>query len=103
VRNQDEIASALRQIGRGFNALADVIMGEQPVVRANAEVDISCAYIWGAGKTFGVEQQLRHSDGTLAAEITNVGGLLDLEKRRLVGEPGKHWRSVASKPEVLGL
>lgn len=73
-------------------------------VRAGEEVDVSCAYIWGdGGKTFRVEQQLRHSDGNLVAEITNVGGLLDLAKRRLVGEPGKHWRSVASKPEVLGL
>jgi acyl-CoA thioesterase FadM len=35
-------------------------------MRAGEEVDVSCAYIWGGGKTFRVEQQLRHSDGNLA-------------------------------------
>jgi acyl-CoA thioester hydrolase len=72
-------------------------------VRAGEELDVSCVYIWGGGKTFSVEQQLRLSDGDLAAEITNVGGLLDLQKRRLVDDPGKHWRSVAKKPELLSL
>jgi acyl-CoA thioester hydrolase len=72
-------------------------------VRAGEEIDVSCSYIWGDGKTFRVEQELRHADGALVAEITNVGGLLDLKQRRLVPKPGEHWRAVAGKADVLGL
>lgn len=72
-------------------------------VRAGEEIDVSCSYIWGDGKTFRVEQELRHADGTLIAEITNVGGLLDLQRRRLVPEPGERWRAVAANADVLGL
>jgi acyl-CoA thioester hydrolase len=72
-------------------------------VLAGEEVDVSCEFVWGDGKTFRVEQEIRRSDGTLAAEVTNVGGLLDLEKRKLVAEPGEVWRSVAETPAVLGL
>ncbi len=72
-------------------------------VRANEEVDVSCRFVWGESKTFRVEQELRRSDGTLAAEITNVGGLLDLKERRLLPDPGALWRSVAEVPALLGL
>lgn len=72
-------------------------------LRAGEEVDVSCRFVWGDGKTFRVEQELRNPDGTLVAEVTNVGGLLDLRERRLVPNPAEHWRSVAAAPEVLGL
>ena len=72
-------------------------------VRAGEELEVSCKFVWGDGKTFKVEQELRTSDGTLAAEVSNVGGLLDLEDRRLVAEPGALWRSAAEAPGVLGL
>jgi acyl-CoA thioester hydrolase len=48
-------------------------------------------------------QELRHADGSVVAEITNVGGLLDLETRRLVARPAEHWRSAAARPGLLGL
>lgn len=72
-------------------------------LRAGDEVDISCQFVWSNGKTFRVEQAIHRSDGTLAAEVTNLGGLLDLKERRLVPDPGAHWRSAADAPEVLGL
>jgi len=72
-------------------------------LNAGDNVDVSCAYVWGQGKTFRVEQELRRTDGTLVAEIKSVGGLLDLQQRRLLSEPGARWRSVATKPELLGL
>lgn len=72
-------------------------------LNAGEKVDVSCAYIWGEGKTFRVEQGLRRADGPLVGEITNVGGLLDLQQRRLLPEPSARWRSVATKPELLGL
>ena len=64
---------------------------------------MSCTFVWGEGKTFRVQQELRRSDGTLAAEVTNVGGLLDLKERRLVEDPGAVWRSIAEAPGILGL
>jgi acyl-CoA thioester hydrolase len=58
---------------------------------------------WGEGKTMRVVQEFRQDDGTLAAELVSVGGMLDLKERRLVGDPGECWRAVATAPEVLGL
>jgi len=72
-------------------------------VRAGEELEVSCTFLWGEGKTFRVEQQLRRPDGVLAAEAANVGGVLDLKERRLVQDPGAVWRSVADRPELLGL
>jgi acyl-CoA thioester hydrolase len=72
-------------------------------VRAGEELDVSCRFVWGEAKTFRIEQELRRSDGTLAAEVTNVGGLLDLTARRLLKDPGAVWRSVAETPGILGL
>ncbi len=72
-------------------------------VHAGEELDISCTFLWGERKTFRIQQQLRRSDGTLAAELTNVGGLLDLKQRRLVEQPAAVWRSMADVPELLGL
>lgn len=72
-------------------------------LRAGEEVDASCVFAFGEGKTFRIHQELRRTDGTLIAEITNEGGLLDLSKRRLVEDPGRHWRAVATAAELLGL
>jgi acyl-CoA thioester hydrolase len=72
-------------------------------LRPGEEVEVSCSFVWGEGKTFRVEQELRRSDGTLVAEVTNVGGLLDLERRQLIADPAARWLSVAKAPEVLGL
>ena len=40
---------------------------------------------------------------TLAAEVLNVGGLLDLAERRLILDPAAAWHSLADAPEHLGL
>jgi acyl-CoA thioester hydrolase len=72
-------------------------------LRAGAEVDVSCSFEWGDGKTMRVRQEFRLTDGTLAAELVSVGGLLDLEERRLVPDPRERWRGLARTPELLGL
>jgi len=67
-------------------------------LRAGDEVEVSCDFIWGEGKTFRVEQTIRKSDGTVAAEITGVGGLMDLKQRKLVADPRDYFRALASDP-----
>lgn len=70
-------------------------------LRGGDEVDVTCAFEWRAGKTFKLRQELRKADGTLAAEVTAVGGILDLDARRLVPDPGAHLRKLADRPEIL--
>ncbi|TDD81704.1 acyl-CoA thioesterase [Actinomadura darangshiensis] len=72
-------------------------------LHAGDDVDITCAFDWGEGKTFRMRQELRRADGALAAEITSLGGLMDLAERRLVPDPGAHWRALAQTPGLLGL
>ncbi|MET8624368.1 acyl-CoA thioesterase [Kitasatospora sp. NPDC004669] len=72
-------------------------------LRAGDSVDISCAFAWRDGKTFQVVQRLIREDGVLAAEITGVGGILDLAERRLVKDPREPLRDLAADPGLLGL
>lgn len=72
-------------------------------LRAGDEVEVSCAFDWSDGKTMRVVQEFRRADGSLAAELVSIGGLLDLNARRLVEDPRARWRSVARLPEVIGL
>lgn len=72
-------------------------------LRGGDELDVSCGFVWGEGKTFRVVQEMRRADGTLAAELTGVAGLLHLDERKLLPFPGDHFRSLAHTPELLGL
>src|SRR5512139_1272052 len=92
----------LRGLGVGPVFLETVIKYHNELYYGDT-VDISCEIAWGAGKTFRVPQELRRSDGTLAATVESVGGLIDLRSRRLVVEPARYYRQIASTPEVLGL
>ncbi|MGP3927577.1 MULTISPECIES: acyl-CoA thioesterase [unclassified Streptomyces] len=71
-------------------------------LRAGDEVEVSCAFVWGEGKTFRVEQSFRRGD-ELVAELSSVGGIMDLRERRLVPDPRAAFREFASDPAVLGL
>jgi acyl-CoA thioester hydrolase len=72
-------------------------------LRGGDEVDVSCVFVWGPGKTFRLDQDFVRSDGTRCASLTSVAGLLDLEKRRLIPDPGGHLRGLADDPSILGL
>ena len=71
-------------------------------LRAGDAVTISCVFIWEAGKTFRIEQELRRADDSVAAEIRSVGGLLDLVQRRLLPDPRSRWLALATNPSALG-
>lgn len=70
---------------------------------AGDEVDVTCAFEWSGGKTFRIQQTIRKTDGTVAAELTGVGGLLDLTTRKLVASPEEHFKELASDPSLFGL
>lgn len=72
-------------------------------LRGGDEVDVSCVFVWGEGKTFRLDQDFVRADGTHCAALTSVAGLLDLEKRRLIPDPGAHLHGLAADPSILGL
>jgi acyl-CoA thioester hydrolase len=72
-------------------------------LRAGDEVDVSCRFVWGDGKTFQVEQDYTRADGTPVARVTGVAGLLDRATRRLVPAPAERLRALAADPAHLGL
>jgi acyl-CoA thioester hydrolase len=92
----------LRELGFGPVNLETVIRYHAELLYGDT-VDVSCEIEWGTSKTFRVPQELRRADGTLVAEVNNVGGLLDLTTRRLVDHPGDQFRKVTGAPEILGL
>ncbi|MFI1356361.1 acyl-CoA thioesterase [Streptomyces sp. NPDC020898] len=75
----------------------------QRELRAGDEVEVTCDFTWGEGKTFRIRQTIRKTDGTVAAEITAVAGLMDLRARKLVADPKEYFRTLASEPELFGL
>ncbi|MFI7015821.1 acyl-CoA thioesterase [Streptomyces sp. NPDC050164] len=94
--------SALIGSGVGPVSLETTIRYKRELL-AGDEVEVTCAFAWGEGKTFRIEQTVRKTDGTVAAEITAVGGLLDLKARKLVAEPQERFRELASDPSLFGL
>jgi acyl-CoA thioester hydrolase len=75
----------LRAAGVGPVTLEETIRYHREL-RAGDELTVSCAVEWGEGRTFRAEQEFRLTDGTLAAEVTGVCGVLDLEQRRLLSQ-----------------
>jgi acyl-CoA thioester hydrolase len=94
--------AALTGKGVGPVALETTIRFRRELL-AGDEVEVSCAFVWSAGRTFRMEQTIRKADGTVSAEITALGGLMDLKARKLVADPGEHFRALASGPDLLGL
>jgi acyl-CoA thioester hydrolase len=88
--------------GVGPVALETTIRYRRELV-AGDEVEVTCAFVWGEGKTFRIEQTIRKTDGTVAAEITAVGGLLDLTARKLIAAPQERFKELASDPSLFGL
>jgi acyl-CoA thioester hydrolase len=102
----------LRAAGISYETLAATGVGPAALentirylaeLRAGDELDVTCQFGWGSGKTFRINQNFLRADGTLVAELAGVGGMLDLARRRLIDDPIAHFRSLATAPDVLGL
>ena len=72
-------------------------------LRGGDEVDVSCEFLWGEGKAFRIVQEFTRADGTPVAEVTGVGGLLDLRARKLIPDPKGRFKALATDPAPLGL
>lgn len=70
-------------------------------LRGGDRVRVTCRFDYGEGRTFTVAQQILKEDGTLAAEVTGVAGILDLTTRRLIADPAQRLASLAKDPDLL--
>ncbi|GGZ41228.1 acyl-CoA thioesterase [Streptomyces poonensis] len=92
-----------RLISTGIGpAVLENTMRFRQELRGGDEVDVTCKWIWGEGKIFHVEQEIRRSDGVLAAELSSVAGLIDLTRRKLIENPAEHFHKLADRPEFMG-
>ncbi|MEV7391204.1 MULTISPECIES: acyl-CoA thioesterase [unclassified Streptomyces] len=96
--------SQARLIGRGVGPVAlETTIRYKRELLAGDEVDVTCAFEWSGGKTFRIRQTMTKADGTPAAEVDAVGGLLDLKARKLVADPREIFEELTSDPELFGL
>ncbi len=72
-------------------------------LRGGDEVDVSCEFEFGEGKTFQVMQDFRRTDRSLAAELNSATRLIDLAERRLVASPLERLRALAADPVIPGI
>ncbi|MEU0331856.1 acyl-CoA thioesterase [Streptomyces sp. NPDC006193] len=96
--------SQARLVGAGVGPVAlETTIRYLRELLAGDEADVTCAFEWGTGKTFRIRQEIRKADGTLAAEITAVGGMLDLKERKLLADPREVFKELAADLGPLGL
>ncbi|WP_141578992.1 thioesterase family protein [Actinomadura sp. WMMA1423] len=96
--------SVEKLIGDGFGPVnLETVIRYHGELRSGDEVDVSCDWRWGDGKTYTVEHAFTRADGKLAAEVKHVSGLLDLQSRRLLPAPAQEWLTRAENPALLGL
>ncbi|MFJ3303764.1 acyl-CoA thioesterase [Streptomyces sp. NPDC086549] len=96
--------SQARLVGRGVGPVAlETTIRYRHELLAGDEVDVTCAFAWGDGRTFRIQQTLRRTDGTVAAEITAVGGIMDLKERKLVADPREIFKELTTDPALFGL
>ncbi|MER6524292.1 acyl-CoA thioesterase [Streptomyces sp. NPDC001508] len=96
--------SQSRLVGQGVGPVAlETRIRYLRELLAGDEVEVTCAFEWGGGKTFRILQTIRKTDGTVAAEISAVGGILDLKLRKLVADPREVFKELTTDLGPLGL
>ena len=73
----DRIAAALLSTTVNFR-------GE---LRAGERIEVTCQVKFGTGKSFNIDSMIIKEDGTVAAEVYCIVGLMDLDTRKLVPDP----------------
>lgn len=74
-------------VERAAPALLSTTVNFRRELGAGDEVDVSCEIKFGTGKTFEIETMITKADGTLAAEVFCVLGIMDLDARKLFADP----------------
>jgi acyl-CoA thioester hydrolase len=92
---------ALIASGIGPAAL-DVNVKYRRELRGGDEIDVTCVFELGAGKTFQTRQEFRRLDGLVAAELTSTTGFIDLAERKLIPDPAERLRALATDPSFFG-
>ncbi|MEU2062620.1 thioesterase family protein [Streptomyces sp. NPDC013455] len=96
--------SQSRIIGQGVGPVAlETNIRYLRELLAGDEAEVTCVFEWGDGKVFRIRQEIRKTDGTVAAEVTAVGGMLKLKERKLVADPREVFKELATDPALLGL
>ncbi|MEU6770939.1 acyl-CoA thioesterase [Streptomyces sp. NPDC046759] len=96
--------SQARLVGTGVGPVAlETTLRFRRELLAGDEVDVTCEFEWGGGRTFRIRQEMRKTDGTVAAEVSAVGGLLDLKERRLVADPREVFKELTTDLALFGL
>ncbi|MGW2645321.1 acyl-CoA thioesterase [Streptomyces sp. NPDC001393] len=96
--------SQARLVGQGVGPVAlETTIRFRRELLAGDEVDVTCEFEWGGGRTFRIVQEIRKTDGTLAAEVSGVGGLLDLKERKLVADPREVFKELTTDLALFGL
>jgi len=72
-------------------------------LRGNEQVEVTCAIKFGTGKTFNIESMIIKADGTVAAEVYCIMGLMDLDARKLVADPRAGLEAGGFDPAVLSV
>lgn len=68
-------------------ALLSTTVNFRSELRADEEIEVTCQVKFGSGKSFNIESMIVKADGTVAAEVYCVMGLMDLDARKLVPDP----------------
>ncbi|WP_018331339.1 acyl-CoA thioesterase [Actinomycetospora chiangmaiensis] len=83
--------------------ILEITINYRTELRFGDDVVIGCVFAWGERKTATITQRIERGDGALAAEVTLLTGLLDLQTRKLVATPRERLRGIATAPELLGV
>jgi acyl-CoA thioester hydrolase len=70
-------------------------------IRLGDNVTLTCEPAYGAGRTFTMVHRFIRGDDDMRAEIVKVMAILDHTTRRLVADPHKVLRSLATRPDLL--
>ncbi|MEU6067747.1 acyl-CoA thioesterase [Streptomyces sp. NPDC047082] len=101
---KDAGVSQAQLAGRGVGPVAlETTIRYRRELLAGDEVDVTCEFEWGTGKTFRIRQEIRKAGGTVAAELTAVGGIMDLKARKLVADPREVFKELATDLTLFGL